>query len=77
MTFNLSLKNVDRRANNPEISSTAKINKHITAGNSMSTICSFLVNMENKHNLYREEDYHAIHRYAKNKYMKDHGKNKE
>ena len=35
------------------------------------------LNIENKHNLYREEDYHAIHRYAKYKYMKDHGKNKE
>ena len=38
---------------------------------------NIFLNIENKHNLYREEDYHAIHRYAKYKYMKDHGKNKE
>ena len=38
--------------NNPENSSTTKVNKHIPSGFSMSTISSFR-SIENKHNVYK------------------------
>ena len=49
------LKKIDGCANNPELSSTTKIAKHIPCGYSMSTIWAF-DEIENKHRLYRRKD---------------------
>ena len=45
------MEKTDRCKNNPENSSTKKVNKHIPSGFSMSIISSFR-NIENKHDLY-------------------------
>ena len=49
------IRKVDRRANNPEKSSTMKIGKHIPCQYSMSTIWGF-DHIENKHTLYCGKD---------------------
>ena len=49
------IKKIDRCANNPEKSSTTKIDKYLLLWISMSTIWVF-DNIENKHTLYRRED---------------------
>ena len=46
---------IDGCKNNPENSSTAKVNNHILSGFSMSTIPSFR-SIENKHDVYRGKD---------------------
>ena len=46
---------IDGCRNNPENSFTIKLEKHILAGFSMSTISSFK-NREDKHNVYRRKD---------------------
>ena len=45
------IKKIDRCANNPENSSTAKCGEHILCGDSFSTIWGF-ENIENNHTLY-------------------------
>ena len=55
LKLNLQLKQIDGSANNPEISSTMKIEEHIPCGYSMSIIWAF-DNIENKHTLYHRKD---------------------
>ena len=50
------IRKIDVCANNPEISSTAKIGEYIPCGYSMSTISAFDV-LEKKHILYCGKDY--------------------
>ena len=49
------LNKIDTCHNNPENSSTTKINKHNASGYSLFTHCSFDVS-KNKHNYYRGKD---------------------
>ena len=49
------IKKIDWCANNPEHSSTTKLDEHIPCGYSMSTIWAF-DHIENKHTLYRRKD---------------------
>ena len=53
--FESLIRKIDRRANNPESSSTTKIGEHIPCGYSMSTICGF-DHIEDKHTLHRGKD---------------------
>ena len=55
LTWSLCLKN-NACHNNPEKSSTTKINKHTASGYSLFTHCSFDVT-KNKHDYYRGKDY--------------------
>ena len=52
---NRNLKKVDGCQNNPEISSTTKVSKHIPSAFSMSAISSFKIIL-NKHDVYRGKD---------------------
>ena len=47
---------MDNCKNKPESSSATKIGEHIPCGYSVSTVWAF-DNMENKHDLYRGEDF--------------------
>ena len=49
------IRKIDGCANNPENSSTTKIDEHIPCGYSMSAICAF-DQIENKHTSYRGKD---------------------
>ena len=49
------IEKIDGSKNNPENSSTSKVNEHVPSGFSMSTISS-LGSIENKHNMYRGKD---------------------
>ena len=49
------IEKTDGCKNNPENSSTTKVNKHIPSGFPMSTISSFR-SIENKHDLYRSKN---------------------
>ena len=61
------LKKIDTCQNNPELSSTTKINQHITSGYSIYTTCSF-DKANNKLSYYRGED--CMKRFCKD--LKDH-----
>ena len=50
------IEKIDGCKNNPENSSTTKINKHIPSGFSMTAISSFR-SIENKHDVYSGKDY--------------------
>ena len=50
------IEKIDGCKNNPENSSTTKVSEHITSSFLMSTISSFR-SIENKHDVYRGEDY--------------------
>ena len=52
---NRNLRKVDGCKNNPEISSTTKVSKHIPSAFSMSTISSFKIIL-NKHDVHRGKD---------------------
>ena len=49
------IEKIDGCKNNPENSSTSKVNEHIPLGFSMSTISSFR-SIENQHDMYRGKD---------------------
>ena len=49
------IEKIDGCKNNPENSSTTKVNEHIPSGFSMSTIFSFR-SIENNHDVYRGKD---------------------
>ena len=49
------IEKIDGCKDNPENSSTSKVNEHIPSGFSMSTILS-LKSIENKHDVYRGKD---------------------
>ena len=53
------LDKIDTCHNNPEKSSTTKINKHTASGYSLFTHCSF-DNTKNNHDYYRSKDYTKI-----------------
>ena len=53
--FECIIEKIDGSKNNPENSSTTKVNEHIPSGFSMSTISSFR-SIENKHDVYRGKD---------------------
>ena len=59
------IKKIDGCANNPENSSTRKIEEHIPCGYSISTIWAF-DSIENKHTIYRREDCESLRQHAKN-----------
>ena len=53
--FECIIKKIDECKNNPENSSTTKVNEHIPSGFSMSTISS-IRSIENNHDVYRVKD---------------------
>ena len=57
--FESLLEKIDTCRNDPEKSSTAKINKHIPSGYSLFTCCSFDAK-ENKLHSYRSKDYKKV-----------------
>ena len=62
------IKKIDTCHNNPDLSSTTKVNQHIPSGYSIYTSCSF-DKSNNKLSYYREED--CMKRFCKD--LKDHG----
>ena len=65
------IEKIDECKNNPENSSTTKLDEHIPSGFSMSTILSFK-SIENKHDAYRGKDcmkkfYESLREYAMKK----------
>ena len=65
------IKKIDTFHNNPDLSSTTKINQHIPSGYSIYTNCSF-DNSNNKLSYYRGED--CMKRFWKD--LKDHATKK-
>ena len=66
------IENIDGYKNNPEISSTTKVDEQIPLGFSMSIISTFKC-IENKHELYRGEKQHGkVLRILKRTHNADH-----